>query len=136
MNLSATMKPMHPRKLHSLIVANNQALFDAFLDFPKVGSTVLWPDFNLLYNVLIHVFASSFRIFLWLDSFSFKALQPYFQPILIAANGPAIGACVTSATLCDGILASEKATFNVPFAALGITPEGCSSVHFEENCWP
>jgi len=86
-NLSATMKPMHPRKLHSLIVANNQALFDAFLDFPK--------------------------------------------PILIAANGPAIGACVTSATLCDGILASEKATFNVPFAALGITPEGCSSVHFE-----
>jgi enoyl-CoA hydratase/carnithine racemase len=37
---------------------------------------------------------------------------------------------VTSATLCDGILASEKATFSTPFAALGVTPEGCSSVHF------
>jgi len=91
-NLSATMKPMHPKKLHSLIVKNNQAIFDAFLDFPK--------------------------------------------PILIAVNGPAIGACVTSATLCDGIIASDKATFNVPFAALGIPPEGCSSIHFERMMGP
>ncbi|MFK7988522.1 MAG: enoyl-CoA hydratase/isomerase family protein [Sandaracinaceae bacterium] len=52
------------------------------------------------------------------------------KPILVAANGPAIGACVTSATLCDGIVASEKATFSTPFAALGVTPEGCSSVMF------
>ncbi len=52
------------------------------------------------------------------------------KPILIAANGPAIGACVTSATLCDRIVASERATFSTPFARLGIPPEGCSSVHF------
>ena len=37
---------------------------------------------------------------------------------------------MTSATLCDGILASERATFSTPFAALGVPPEGCSSVHF------
>jgi len=86
-NLAATMAPMHPKKLRESIRVNNQALFDAFLEFPK--------------------------------------------PILIAANGPAIGASVTSATTCDAILASEKATFNVPFAALGIPPEGCSSIHFE-----
>jgi peroxisomal 3,2-trans-enoyl-CoA isomerase len=85
-NLSATLKLGHPRKLHALIVEQNQALFDMFLDFPK--------------------------------------------PLLIAVNGPAIGASVTSATLCDGIIASEKATFSTPFAALGVTPEGCSSVHF------
>merc|ERR1712001_98359 len=53
------------------------------------------------------------------------------KPILIAANGPAIGACVTSATLCDEIIASEKATLSTPFAKLGIVPEGCSSIHFE-----
>lgn len=85
-NLAATLRLEHPRKLHAKIAELNQALFDMFLDFPK--------------------------------------------PILVAVNGPAIGASVTSATLCDGIIASEKATFSTPFAALGVTPEGCSSVHF------
>jgi enoyl-CoA hydratase/carnithine racemase len=85
-NLAATLRLGHPRKLHAQIVEHNQALFDAFLDFPK--------------------------------------------PILVAINGPAIGASVTSATLCNGAIASEKATFSTPFAALGIPPEGCSSVHF------
>jgi enoyl-CoA hydratase/carnithine racemase len=86
-NLAGIFRPMHPRELHRLIVEHNQALFDAFLDFPK--------------------------------------------PILVAVNGPAIGASVTSATLCDGIIASEKATFLTPFGALRIPPEGCSSVQFE-----
>merc|ERR1719516_782548 len=87
-NLSATIQPMHPKKLHTMIRTSNQAVFDSFLDFPK--------------------------------------------PILIAANGPAIGACVTSASTCDAIVASEHATFLTPFARLGITPEGCSSIHFEK----
>ena len=85
-NLAATLRPGHPRKVHAMIVEYNQALFDVFLDFPK--------------------------------------------PLLVAVNGPAIGASVTSATLCDGIVASESATFSTPFAALRVTPEGCSSVHF------
>jgi len=85
-NLAATLRLGHPRKLHTMIVEQNRALFDTFLDFPK--------------------------------------------PLLIAVNGPAIGASVTSATLCDGIIASENATFSTPFAALGVPPEGCSSVHF------
>jgi enoyl-CoA hydratase/carnithine racemase len=60
----------------------------------------------------------------------FNAFLDFPKPLLVAVNGPAIGASVTSATLCDGIIASEKATFSTPFAALGIPPEGGSSVQF------
>ena len=91
-NLAATLRLGHPRKLRAMIIELNQALFDMFLEFPK--------------------------------------------PVLVAVNGPAIGASVTSATLCDGIIASEKATFSTPFAALGVTPEGCSSVHFARLMGP
>jgi Delta3-Delta2-enoyl-CoA isomerase len=34
-NLSATFKPQHPRKLHAMIRTQNQQLFDLFLDCPK-----------------------------------------------------------------------------------------------------
>lgn len=85
-NLGGTLRLGHPRALHAAIVEHNEALFDAFIAFPK--------------------------------------------PILAAVNGPAIGACVTSATLCNGIIASDKATFSTPFAALGVPPEGCSSLVF------
>ena len=85
-NLSGTVKVMHPRKLREMVIEHNQALFDAFLDFPK--------------------------------------------PLLAAINGPALGAAATSATLCDGIIVSEVALFSTPFAAVRVTPEGCSSVMF------
>ena len=61
----------------------------------------------------------------------FDVFLDYPKPILVALNGPAIGASVTSATLCDGIVASDTATLSTPFARLGIPPEGCSSVNFE-----
>ncbi len=86
-NLSSSIRPMHPRRLHAAILENNIKCFDTFISFPK--------------------------------------------PLLVAVNGPGIGACVTSATVSDYVLASERATFSTPFARLGIPPEGCSSVHFE-----
>jgi enoyl-CoA hydratase/carnithine racemase len=60
----------------------------------------------------------------------FEMFLDFGKPILVAVNGPAIGATVTSATLCDAVVASERATFSTPFARLGVTPEGCSSEVF------
>ncbi|KAJ1445201.1 ClpP/crotonase-like domain-containing protein [Pelagophyceae sp. CCMP2097] len=61
----------------------------------------------------------------------FELFLDFPKPIIAAVNGPAIGATVTTATLCDAIVASDKATFSTPFARVGVPPEGCSSVHFE-----
>ena len=74
--------------------------------------------------------ASLYRFILERNMELFNQFLRLKTPILIAANGPAIGASVTSATLCDGIVASEKATFSTPFAALRVPPEGCSSEVF------
>jgi Delta3-Delta2-enoyl-CoA isomerase len=60
----------------------------------------------------------------------FELFIRFPKPILVAVNGPAIGATVTSATLCDAIIAAKSATFSTPFHRLGVTPEGCSSVLF------
>ncbi len=61
----------------------------------------------------------------------FDAFLNVDKPIVAAVNGPSIGAPVTSATLCDAMVAAESASFLTPFAKLGIPPEGCSSVMFE-----
>ena len=66
----------------------------------------------------------------------FETFLAFPKPLLAAVNGPAIGASVTSATLCDALFASERATFSTPFAALGIPPEGCSSVIFPRRMGP
>jgi len=60
----------------------------------------------------------------------FDAFIHFPKPIIAAVNGHAIGAPVTTATLCDRIIASEEASFRTPFARFGLPPEGCSSLLF------
>jgi peroxisomal 3,2-trans-enoyl-CoA isomerase len=62
----------------------------------------------------------------------FDRIINFSKPMVAAVNGPAIGAAVTTATLMDAIYASERATFSLPFAKVGVPPEGCSSVTFAE----
>ena len=63
----------------------------------------------------------------------FQTIIDFQKPIVAAVNGPALGAAVTTATLMDSIVASEAATFSLPFAKLGVPPEGCSSALFAEH---
>jgi len=55
------------------------------------------------------------------------------KPLIVAINGPTVGAGVTSSACCDYVLSVPEATFWTPFKSLGITPEGCSSVTFPER---
>jgi peroxisomal 3,2-trans-enoyl-CoA isomerase len=66
----------------------------------------------------------------------FDTFLNFPKPIIVAVNGPAFGASATSATLCNAIIASEKASFLTPFARLGVSPEGCSSFHFPRLIGP
>ncbi|XP_059470678.1 uncharacterized protein LOC132193803 [Neocloeon triangulifer] len=59
-----------------------------------------------------------------------KAMASFSKPIVAAVNGAAIGLGVAILPLCDLVLASDKATFYMPYADLGQSLEGGASVTF------
>ncbi|KFO22669.1 chromodomain Y-like protein [Fukomys damarensis] len=59
-----------------------------------------------------------------------NAFIQFKKPIIVAVNGPAIGLGASILALCDVVWASEKAWFETPYATLGQSPDGCSTVTF------
>ena len=130
-----------PKKLNGwtteMMAALRSALADAAVD-PAVGAVVLTatdPYYSAGVNLsgtlklkaprALHALIVEHNVALFAQFIHFP------KPILAAINGPAIGASVTSAILCDGLIVSDRATLSTPFARLGVTAEGCSSVLFE-----
>eukprot|EP00512_Aurantiochytrium_limacinum_P013592 CAMPEP_0171568734 /NCGR_PEP_ID=MMETSP0961-20121227/1936_1 /TAXON_ID=87120 /ORGANISM="Aurantiochytrium limacinum, Strain ATCCMYA-1381" /LENGTH=280 /DNA_ID=CAMNT_0012122911 /DNA_START=25 /DNA_END=867 /DNA_ORIENTATION=- len=137
-----TLRFNNPRKLNawsqSMMKAQGAALAEATQD-SAVKAVVLTGTGNyycagvdlaavlkpMMPKKLIHMLSS-------MNQELFDQFLRFEKPIFVAMNGPAVGAAVTSATLCDGLLASNRATFHTPFASLGLVPEGCSSVLFPQ----
>ncbi len=57
-----------------------------------------------------------------------RAAASLSKPLLIAVKGVAIGIGTTLLLHADMVFADSKARFQMPFASLGLSPEGCASL--------
>ncbi|XP_023237092.1 uncharacterized protein LOC111636145 [Centruroides sculpturatus] len=57
-----------------------------------------------------------------------ETLASFSKPLVIAVNGNAMGFAVTLLTYSDVVMASESATFSMPYSQLGYTPEGAGTL--------
>ncbi|MEM6370956.1 MAG: enoyl-CoA hydratase/isomerase family protein [Myxococcota bacterium] len=139
-NRVATLRMNHPRRLNGWTFPMQQGLKRALVEAAQddqVGAVVLTgtgPYYSAgvdlggamrpMHPATLHATIEKANYEL------FDAFIQFPKPIIAAVNGHAIGAPVTTATLCDRIIAAEDASFRTPFARFGLPPEGCSSILF------
>ncbi len=139
-NRVRTLRMNHPRRLNGWTLAMQNALASALAEARSaddVGAVILTGtgDYYSAGADLSGTLRLSVprKLHRQIEKGNYDLFDQFIQfpkPILAAVNGNAIGAPVTSATLCDEIVASDKATFRTPFARFGLPPEGCSSILF------
>eukprot|EP00511_Aplanochytrium_stocchinoi_P006563 CAMPEP_0204831956 /NCGR_PEP_ID=MMETSP1346-20131115/12224_1 /ASSEMBLY_ACC=CAM_ASM_000771 /TAXON_ID=215587 /ORGANISM="Aplanochytrium stocchinoi, Strain GSBS06" /LENGTH=266 /DNA_ID=CAMNT_0051963427 /DNA_START=72 /DNA_END=869 /DNA_ORIENTATION=- len=103
-------------KVTGVIITGTGRYYSAGVDFSGTIQP-MWPS-----DLKAHIRKSNYDLFNNFLSFP--------KPLIMALNGPAVGASATSSRLSDVIVAVELASFNTPFAKLGLVPEGCSSYTF------
>lgn len=64
-----------------------------------------------------------------LKSFVSHFIQ-FRKPLVVAVNGPAMGLGASILALCDIVWSNDKAWFQTPYTAQGLTPHGCCSLTF------
>lgn len=84
-----------------------------------------WPSVFYTVHLVLIVLRLSFRDFV-------LAFIHFKKPIVVAINGPALGLGASILPLCDVVWASERAWFQLPCAAIHLTPSGCSSYTFPQ----
>ncbi|HVS46990.1 MAG TPA: enoyl-CoA hydratase-related protein [Verrucomicrobiae bacterium] len=57
-----------------------------------------------------------------------RALRSFSKPVVAGVRGVSIGIGTTMLLHCDAVLASESASFALPFVKLGLVPEGAASL--------
>lgn len=136
----ATIKMIQPNKLNGWTMQMMEAFKTAFIEADKNENVkvIIFTGEGRYYSAGVNLSSAIqlmhpkklHALIVEHNQSLFDAFLNIKKPILAAINGPAIGASVTSATLCNEVIAAKEATFLTPFSALGVPPEGCSSVHF------
>jgi enoyl-CoA hydratase/carnithine racemase len=57
-----------------------------------------------------------------------SAISVFPKPIVVGVDGPAVGIGTTMLLHCDHVVVTERAKLQMPFAKLGLVPEGGSTV--------
>ncbi|KAK3610381.1 hypothetical protein CHS0354_008661 [Potamilus streckersoni] len=128
LNTHTTMKnALNPQVIQEAMAALNSAKYDdsSLVMFSGLGN-VFCSGIDLHFLISGDRRMAARQMVDALREFT-KALIMFSKPIVAVVTGPAIGLGMTMLPLCDVVYASDKATFYLPYAQLGQTPEGCAT---------